>query len=190
MTRAKKPRHTGRAQRVLAYLAAQRIGRTVREILHAVEPRGDRSLMWGCVSTLERSGKLVRLKGLGDVRFRAAPCAQVDKRRRQPSTPPVETPPARPVPRQPVEMAPALIVPAAAGLSSQHRADSAMGRLAQGRRAREEFNRQLTQDVAAYVAGGGVIQRLAQGQVSQPLRFDHSLPSPRRTSASRDTAND
>lgn len=188
--KARKPRHTGRAQKVLAYLAGQRVGRTVREIIHAVEPRGDRSLMWGCVSTLERSGKLVRLNGLGDVRFRVTPTALVDRRRREKLAPtaPVATP--HPAPKHPVERAPALIVPASAGLSSQHRADSAMGRLAQGHRAREEFTRQLHQDLAAFVAAGGVIQTLPRGQVSQPLRFDHSRPSLRRTTVASGSTPD
>lgn len=188
--KAKKSRHTGRAQKVLAYLSGQRIGRTVREIIHAVEPRGERSLMWGCVSTLERSGKLVRLKAPGDVRFRAAPTALVDRRRRESPAPTAPAAVARPAPKHPVERAPALIVPASAGLSSQHRADSAMGRLAQGRRAREEVTRQLTQDLAAYLAAGGVIQTLPRGQVSQPLRFDHSQPSQRRTSSASETTPD
>lgn len=182
-TKLRMPRHTGRAQKVLAYLAGQRVGRTVREIMHAVEPRGDRSLMWGCVSTLERSGKLARLKGPGDVRFRVTPTALVDRRRREKPALAAPVTTKHPTPKRPVERAPALIVPVSAGLSSQHRADSAMGRLAQDRRAREEFTRQLHEDVAAYLAAGGAIQTLPRGQVSQPLRFDHSRPSQRRTTA-------
>ncbi len=157
-----------RSQRVLRYLVSSPKPLSVAEILQCVEPSGDRRAMWGCVSTLERAGKIVRRGGGNVARFAAAADALVDRRVRLviPSKPPASKTAA---PRKAI-LGSSTTVPTAAAFGNQQSSRSALGRALTAAEEKRRLSEELARDVAAYHANGGKTQHLRPGESAQSIR--------------------
>ncbi|GAB3755036.1 hypothetical protein [Lysobacter olei] len=214
-------RYNGRSQRVHEHLAKHPKGVTLRGLIVALEPGCKPNNMTGTLSTLEKQGKVVRVVREGVTHFRATATALVDgrvaanqvpggkARRKRPSSgyaDPVAV--ATHIKRDDSRKRRAV----AAVLGDRTAAiKAAVGRHAepQPRRtglnscymrneveARRPMREALAADVAAFEAGGGVIERLAPGACSKPLMTVQDFNEAswrarqRRLSTQTDSTND
>lgn len=169
-----QPRYNGRAGRVCSHLAGNPNGVTLRALIDAVEPGCDRNRMWGTVVTLEGQGKACRTIVAGVVHFYPTPRTLVDGRAvaneaRHGKPRAIAVTPA-PRQRRQVDLPQPANVPVsrALGAATPHR--SALNALHAGVNTKRLDREQLATDVDAFLASGGVIQRLSHGDTAESLR--------------------
>lgn len=172
----------GRAQRVLHWLTEQKAPRTVPEIIAATEPGCSSQNMHGTIACLVNAGKLKRKKtatgrpglvatkiALVDQRIRSASPPEAKRKRRdadraEPRQVQVQREVAATLARiAATSTAPATPTPPAPTSRARSTLSSLFTTVAAKRIERDE----LAADVDAFVAGGGVIQRLRPGESSQ-----------------------
>ncbi len=168
------PRYNGRSQRVREYIAAHPGGVTLRQIIDATEPDCPRNNMGASLGTLVKLGKLRAEVAHRDTRYHATPTTLIDgriagnacgKRRKKPLSACKRT--ARH--RQPA--------PAPAHPPTPRRKPVRAARAPLPRLQREDPRvlpakpAGTAETVAEFQARGGRIQRLANGEVSQPLQY-------------------
>lgn len=167
-------RYDGRAGRVCRYLAAHEEGVTLRTLITAVAPDCKRNNMWGTLTTLETQGKARREFKDGVVHFFPTDTTLVDGRvaanaakRGKPRAESAKSPGRV---ARPVELTPPAHVPVASGLVARAPQRSTLSALFMSAEARRPDRDELAADLAAFVARGGVIQRLNPGDTGESIR--------------------
>lgn len=158
-------RYTGRTQRVREYLATHPKGATLRELVIHVEPGCKPNNMAGTVSTLVAAGKLRSKVVDGYTRYYPTEITLVDRRadanrrsgpKRSKAGKRARAAPraATPVPRKAAPAVRPMTRVAAVAPFKRPVIDALAG----------------AETIAQYLARGGRIQRLRNGEVSQPLK--------------------
>jgi hypothetical protein len=179
-------KRTGRAARIREHLKQQQSSKTAREILDAVEPGGCITLMCATLGTLHRGGSVVREgAGQGGVRWRigttpARPGKQASRTdalkaaAAKHARPKAVAVPVKPAPAAVKKTLPTVLTPAKATSRSQTTNFSApLATVVDHESPKRHASRKLAADIDAFLRRGGRIQKLRDGESSQPLQHDH-----------------
>ncbi len=180
---------TGRTAKVRAYLAKQIEARSAREILDAVEPRGDINLMTATLGTMLRNGSVDKTGGgqfgvrwkLGTGKERTAVTVSKPQVRAQAlkdaaarhvrGRSDADLPKRKATPA-PIANAQTVVRHTGARAREQPTNFSApLSTVLDPNSAKAWESQQIAADIAAWERRGGRIEQLDQGAASQPLRF-------------------
>lgn len=165
------PRFNGRAERIRNHLAAHPKGVTMRALIIAIEPGCKANNMCSSVNTMILRGKASSTQINGVTHFlptattfvdgRIAANAQQTGKPRPKRAMTADSKPAKPTAIA-APTAPASVAIPASAKPAKHR--TALSGLITNVESRRHEREELAADVAAFLAGGGVIQTFKQGE--------------------------
>ncbi|MBA2411384.1 MAG: hypothetical protein H0V63_00960 [Burkholderiaceae bacterium] len=178
MTKQRHIYRTGRATRVREHLATQATPQTARQILEAVEPDGDITLMCATLATMTRSGYLIHDTAALGRHIRYTLSKSRPRRDNTRTDPPAKAPSRRVAAAAPkgTSPTPKKATPAAP-VNGRTNFVAALGTVSFMRAEKSEASRRIAADIATFQRKGGRIEKLPVGASVTPLQHKHKAAS-------------